>query len=73
MPEKIEAINELTEDTFTDHIAVGQHFIKFYAPWCGHCQVILLFTKNFNIFYSHDNTHIGVHTYTNLVLLSLLV
>lgn len=40
MPEKIEAINELTEDTFDDHIAVGQHFIKFYAPWCGHCQVI---------------------------------
>lgn len=39
MPEKIEAINELTDETFSDHIAVGQHFVKFYAPWCGHCQV----------------------------------
>lgn len=39
IPEKLEAINELTDETFADHVGLGQHFVKFYAPWCGHCQV----------------------------------
>lgn len=38
IPEKLDALNDLTDETFTDHIASGNHFIKFYAPWCGHCQ-----------------------------------
>lgn len=39
VPEKLDALNDLTEETFNDHVALGNHFIKFYAPWCGHCQV----------------------------------
>lgn len=28
----------LSEKSFTKHVESGHHFIKFYAPWCGHCQ-----------------------------------
>ncbi|XP_055303776.1 thioredoxin domain-containing protein 5 [Sitodiplosis mosellana] len=38
VPEKLDALNDLTDETFADHVAVGNHFVKFYAPWCGHCQ-----------------------------------
>nr|AYP63838.1 thioredoxin domain-containing protein 5-like protein [Haliotis discus discus]QCW12717.1 thioredoxin domain-containing protein 5 [Haliotis discus discus] len=37
-PEPLRTLVELTEGTFLDHIKHGQHFVKFYAPWCGHCQ-----------------------------------
>jgi len=34
------ALYELTEETFDNHVATGQHFIKFYAPWCSHCKLL---------------------------------
>ncbi|XP_068154906.1 thioredoxin domain-containing protein 5 homolog [Drosophila tropicalis] len=29
---------ELKEDTFAKHVSSGNHFVKFFAPWCSHCQ-----------------------------------
>lgn len=31
-------VKELTDDNYTDQLSKGNHFVKFYAPWCGHCQ-----------------------------------
>jgi len=38
VPEAVNGLRELTEETFDKHVASGYHFVKFYAPWCGHCQ-----------------------------------
>ncbi|XP_069692492.1 thioredoxin domain-containing protein 5 homolog isoform X2 [Periplaneta americana] len=38
IPEPVNGLVELTEDTFSKHVEQGKHFVKFYAPWCGHCQ-----------------------------------
>lgn len=55
-PESLAAINELTDVTFSDHVAIGRHFVKFYAPWCGHCQVSLIVEENKHILNQISNS-----------------
>lgn len=39
VPESVTGLVEYTDATFKASVGHGKHFIKFYAPWCGHCQV----------------------------------
>ncbi|XP_014281802.1 thioredoxin domain-containing protein 5 homolog [Halyomorpha halys] len=51
---------DLTDETYSDHLSKGKHFVKFYAPWCGHCQSLSPTWENVGItFAPHESVTIG--------------
>uniref|UniRef100_T1JXA2 Thioredoxin domain-containing protein n=1 Tax=Tetranychus urticae TaxID=32264 RepID=T1JXA2_TETUR len=37
-PDRVSGVYELNEDNLEKFLSKGRHFVKFYAPWCGHCR-----------------------------------
>ncbi|XP_026473312.1 thioredoxin domain-containing protein 5 homolog [Ctenocephalides felis] len=56
IPDAVNGLVELTEDTFADHVREGQHFVKFYAPWCGHCQSLAPVWEKLASTFEHEDS-----------------
>lgn len=60
----------LTDDNFHSKVAKGQSFIKFFAPWCGHCKKIAPVWDELAERYQDDDD-VMIAKVTNLVFLCI--
>ena len=55
-----EGLFELTTETFDATISKGDAYVKFFAPWCGHCKSMEPDWKKLAKFYeSHETVKIA--------------
>ena len=58
--EEVEGLYILNQDNFDGHVSQGYHFIKFYKPWCKHCQLMApAWQELARAYKQHDTIKVG--------------